>query len=544
MKSLNKFKTFLVLSILIIVSSANASDVVSRTEGGNKVQPEVMSGQTIQSISFNKDTTVRDALRFLALKYRKNIVPTSAVEGLASVGELYDVTFEEALNAVLGFNFVYEAEGNFIKIYTREEYKILKGDVARMEYRVFHLYYITATEALKLVTPVLSGSGKVVGSTKSQDGVAVGDTVGANPGGDSVAQYETIVIYDYPENIDRVESLLSSLDIRPKQVLVEATIMTASLQENTDLGIDFSALPSDITINGFAGTGATGLKVGVTDGDNISAIVTAIETITDTTVIANPKILAINKQVGTVYIGKRQGYRDKDTISSDGTATVGEVKFLDSGTKLSFRPFIGDDGYIRMDVYPKDSSGDIVDGIPEETTTETSTNIIVKDGQSIVIGGLFRDTVNTTRRQVPLLGNIPFIGAAFRGTNDESKREEVIIMLTCHIIDEPEELNGDARTDDIKRKRFAAREEMQLISIARLAEDSYVKAAGLYNNGNKFEALAELDYSLSLRPSYIEAIRLRERIVSENEPDEIEKNISRIMIDVIEKEDQNKALRK
>ena len=137
---------------------------------------------------------------------------------------------------------------------------------------------------------------------------------------------------------------------------------------------------------------------------NVQAVITALEAITDTTLLANPKILAVNKQEGIVYIGRKIGYyrrRRRRTRRS----TTQSVAFLETGTRLAFRPYIGDDGYIRMDIYPKDSDGTLKENsIPDETSTELRTNVVVKDGQTVVIGGLFRDSVVTTKSQVPVAG--------------------------------------------------------------------------------------------------------------------------------------------
>ena len=183
--------------------------------------------------------------------------------------------------------------------------------------------------------------------------------------------------------------------------------------------------------------------------NEVQGIITALEEITDTTLLANPKILAVNKQLGQVYIGTKIGYVSQTTQNQ--TSTTQQVEFLDTGTKLSFRPYISDDGYIRMDIHPKDSSGTLkANSIPDESSTELATNIMVKDGQTIVIGGLFRDLTVTSRSQVPLLGDLPYIGVAFRGTHDTVTRQEVIVLLTPHIIDDPEEINSDAREDDVR----------------------------------------------------------------------------------------------
>ncbi|MHC4105180.1 MAG: type II secretion system protein GspD, partial [Planctomycetota bacterium] len=379
----------------------------------------------------------------------------------------------------------------------------------------------------------------------------------------------------YPENIAEAEKMLKELDIRPKQVLVEATILSATLTEGLELGIDLNfaagvsltgtesiaevggvnaaALQSTITTpigqvaagtagtpletSGFAAVGGSGLRVGVSSGD-FAAFITALETVTDTTILANPKILAVNKQLGMVYIGNKIGYTSQTTQTQ--TSTTQQVEFLETGTRLAFRPYIGNDGYIRMDIQPKDSSGTLkANNIPDEFSTELATNIMVKDGETIVIGGLFRDVVVTSRSQIPLLGDLPLIGAFFRKTTDSVQRQEVIVLLTPHIIDEAKETNSDARADDIERKKLGAKNELQWAGKARLAEDRYVMAARSYLEGDTEAALNALNYVLELRPSYLEAIRLKERIIAEIRPDELD-SMERILLGDIEREDSDK----
>ena len=84
---------------------------------------EFLSSQTLQTLTLNKEWTLEEALRFLALRYQKNIVPTENVTGRVTVTKLYDVTVEEALGAILGANNKYEVQGNFIKVYTSAEYQ-------------------------------------------------------------------------------------------------------------------------------------------------------------------------------------------------------------------------------------------------------------------------------------------------------------------------------------------------------------------------------------------------------------------------------------
>ena len=383
-------------------------------------------------------------------------------------------------------------------------------------------------------------------------------------GGDTLALHDTIVVYDYPENIEAVRELLDVLDVRPKQVLIEATILSALMNEGMELGVDWNlaagvgltgvAATEDIVsggsisrgtastspiaglkdagitkgspaeTSGFASQGGNGLRLGITTGD-VRVFITALEQITDTTVLANPKILTVNKQEGSVLIGRNLGYRSSTTISSAGVASEGEVQFLQTGTQLVFRPYIGNDGYIRMEIRPKDSSAELnADGVPTEQTVEMKTNVIVKDGETIVIGGLFRNVITTTRNQVPLLGDLPFVGGLFRGTSDATQREEVIVLLTTRIVDHPGELENKESAEDVRRRTEGAKDELQSISRTKMAEQAYSQAAKCYIEGDIEGARKQLQISLKLRPAYTEALRLKDRIDADEAPTEAEKN--------------------
>lgn len=551
-------------------------------------------GPATYNFEAEEEFGVRKALEMLGSQCDKNIVPSPSVDGVLAFRSLKNVTFEEAMDAILGENFKYEEEGKLIKVYTKDEYKKMKEDPARMEHKVFTLYYITAEEAAKLISPVLSGSpnAKIEKSTAAEKSISSGSSGGtsgagssassgggSSRGGDTMALNDMLVVYDYPEYLEKVAEVIKLIDIRPKQVLIEATILSATLTEETKFGIDWNFMAgvsltgtsslgqigttesigttstspisqiaggtpgAPIETAGFATPGMNGLRVGATSGD-MAVFITALESITDVTIMANPKILAVNKQEGSVHIGKTLGYRGSTAISTGGVATQGEVQFLDTGTVLVFRPYIGNDGYIRMDIYPQDSTAQLnIDRVPDKTTAEVRTNVLVKDGETIVIGGLFRDVVTTGRSQVPLLGDLPLVGGLFRGTNDRTERQEVIVLLTPHIIAEPSETQGEARMADISRKRSGAKEGLQWIDRARLAEDRYAKAVSLYGQNDSISAMKELNSALNLRPTYLEAIRLKERIISESSPEEAKK-LERIMLEDIDRENTSKWQRK
>ncbi len=537
-----------------------AGAVVSETPASTATEA-VGTGGKIQTFTLKKDMMIQDALQFLAARYQKNIVPSSKISGTITVTNLYDVTFEQALDAILGYGFKYEEKGNFINVYTADEFKKIREDEGRMVYRIFTLHYISAAEAKKLLMPVLSAKNKMEVTTAAVTTFPTGESISTVAGGgDTAAMNDTIIVFDYPENIEEAAKVLIAIDIRPKQVLIEATIMSVALTEGMQFGIDWQTLKGTAVsaLTGIdsgapdyfkaAGTGAkvgtSALTGGLTVGfalDDVGTFIRAVEEMSDVTVLANPKILAINKQLGQVYIGKKIAYLSQTTQTQ--TSTTQQVNFLDTGTKLSFRPYIGDDGYIRMDIHPKDSDATIRGDLPDETSAELVTNIMVKDGQTIVIGGLFRDTVSTVRNQVPVLGDIPIVGLLFRGKADQIKREEVVVLLTPHIVEEPSETDGIARAEDIRRKRYGAKDELQTISRGRMAEEYYAKAARLHIEGDNESAMKELQKALRLRPAYLEAIRLKERILAQTNPDEAKK-LERIILEGIDKQEAPKWLRR
>jgi type II secretory pathway component GspD/PulD (secretin) len=259
--------------------------------------------------------------------------------------------------------------------------------------------------------------------------------------------------------------------------------------------------------------------------------------------MANPKILSLNKQTGKLIIGRQDGYLSLTNTNADGATQ--QVEFLESGTVLEYRPFIGRDGMIRMEIHPEQSTGTVValTGLPNKSTTEVITNVMVKDGQTIVLGGLFKEETNLSRSQVPLLGDIPVIGELFKGVDDLSERVELIVLITPHIINTPQEADGADRLDDVMRMAYENRQNLYWMSRAKIDEDRYAKAVKLYTEGQPEAALAVLDSPLAIDRNYLDKIRLKERIIRETQPDQA-KQIERVMLSTIEKEESGKWMRR
>ena len=299
-------------------------------------------------------------------------------------------------------------------------------------------------------------------------------------------------------------------------------------------GVDFSSIAANAAgqiVNAGVGTASTpahsvgtgnsfsssvppgGLRVGVVT-NNVSVFLSALEAVTDTTVIANPKVLALNKQKGEVIVGNKDGYLTTTVTESAQTQTV---EFLDTGTRLIFRPFIGDDGYIRMEIHPEDSSGGLNSAnLPFKTTTEVTSNVMIKDGRTIVIGGLFRESSTAARSQIPILGNLPIIGPAFRQQRDQTKREEVIILITPHIVKDDAAYSqiSEQQAHEMEKLRVGVRKGMQPWGRERMAEMYYECATKEMNKArpDRKKAIWYLDAATGLNPTFLEAINLKQEL--------------------------------
>ncbi len=501
------------------------------------------------------DANLVEVLRMLSLQSQKNIVASKEVRGTITAN-LYDVTVREALDAILHANgYAYREKGNFIYVYTTKEIAEIEKAERQMKTEVFRVFYTPAANAANMIKPVLSlAGGQVAVTTPPKVGIS---SSAAGGGGNDHADDEILVVTDYPENIEAARKILAEVDRRPQQILLEAVILRAVLNEDNALGVDFTVLggvdfttltsagqntgnalsgtikdaappgdplapnPQDIVANNYSagGTGFTqnvpagGLRVGFVS-NNVSVFLSALEQITDTTVLANPKILALNKQQGEVFVGNEDGYYT--TLTTE-TSTSQSVESLKTGTRLIFRPFISSDGYIRMEVHPEDSDGQVkANGLPSKTTTEVTSNVMIKDGHTIVIGGLFRESTSSAKSQVPFLGNLPLAGALFKSQRDRTVREEVIILLTPHIVKDDaayskiseEELR---KTDQL---RVGLRRGMMPWGRERLAESAYDAAKKELDkpNPNRRAALWHLNCATNLNPKFSEAIVLKEQL--------------------------------
>ncbi|MCC5823523.1 MAG: hypothetical protein LAT64_05490 [Phycisphaerales bacterium] len=512
-------------------------------------------------------------LQLLSIQSQRNIVSSNSVQASVTA-DLYGVTFYEALDAILHVNgFGYIEKGNFIYVYTREELQEFERLSRRKMSRIIHLDYLNATDAAEFVKHLLSDSGHITTNGATQ---AFSLADGTPSGADTFANTATIVIRDYEENVDEIIGLIAELDTKPVQVLVEATILQTALNEANAFGVDF-AIISDLNFGDFIGTGgplsvvdglikgkgqdiggadvpAAGanergfglgsnignvdgpstLKMGVVSKD-VSVFLRVLDQVTDVTVVSNPKLLTLNRQPARVLVGTRVGYLN--TVTTD-TATTQAVEFLDVGTQLAVRPFVSKNGLIRLELRPQvssfslrqvtDNSGSTVT-IPDEDTTEMTTNVMLRDGQTAVLGGLFTETTTSTRRQVPLLGDIPIIGAAFRGSDDETRRSEIIFLITPSIVNDDMLADaGQMANQYVDNARVGARRSLLPFSRDRRVGQLLIEARRLADEGDTNRALFLIDRALRLSPQSPDARAMRTELTNK-----VERVPSRVMMNGI-----------
>jgi type IV pilus assembly protein PilQ len=513
----------------------------------NQAQVEVSDHGTVTLNASNVE--IAGLLELLALRTRRNIVASDKVVGTVSVN-LFDVPFQQALDAVLSVNnLVAQTEGSFTYVYTRAEFDALEAARRPKESRVFVLQYLSANDAGELIKPLLSSDGKLGARGISERGFQPSIETGS---GDDYAFTAKLVVNDYVDNLTKISTLLDQLDVAPQQVRVECTVLSAAVKEENAYGLDFAAIgnlnfanlatagipplgvPDALrtgeiaqstaesgALTPFPGSEADpNIKVGIMAGD-VAFFLRVLDEVTDTTVLARPATTCLNRQRSSVLVGERVAYLSTTVNQEISTQTV---EYLDTGISLVFRPFIAPDGMIRLELAPSvsdytlrkvDTPGGGSTTVPDEGTQEMQTNVRVRSGQTIVLGGLFKDKMVTKRRQVPVLGDIPIFGAALNGQQDVVERDEIIFLVTPTII-EDQKLWEEGRDslNVVESVRVGARAGLLPFSREQVTADTDRDAYEAYANGDLTKALYFTNNSIRMKPQSADMRRLREQIIN------------------------------
>jgi type IV pilus assembly protein PilQ len=510
-----------------------------------------------------RDTEISAILEMLSYQARTNIVASTSVQGKISAN-LYGVTLAEALDAILTPNqYACRQLGNTLFVGTPQE---ITAQLPPPLTRLFKLRYITKIEAATAVKALLSPAGSLTVSGSEESAQA------GSGAAKSIMEIEEVgsdylIVTDVPERLAAIEELLRQIDVRPKQVLIEATILRATLTEDNQFGIDFTLLGGvDFLDVSSTSVGSQNLVLGSTPPidfehttfnvgtdmisglppgggfsfgiirNNIAAFVRALEEVTDVAVVANPKVVALNKQEASVQVGRRDGYL---TTTVTETAAIQSVEFLETGTQIRFVPCVNDNGTVRLEVHPKDSNGGLTAAnLPFEETTEAHASILVDDGHTVLIGGLFRERTISSKSQIPVLGNIPGVGLLFQSATDGTVREEVIILLTVHVLkntDEEQARYADL-LDDVERIRVGSRKGLMGVGRERLAQAFYQEALCQMERDDLEKALLNVRMALHNNPKHLAALKLKERLLGRRLWDDEGTRMRTFLLDLIRRE--------
>ncbi len=389
----------------------------------------------------------------------------------------------DALKSDIGRVLVEPDSGTALIMDTPEKIQNIQDALATLEQKnlvqVFTLKYAKAKEVEEQLKAQLDA--KKVGSIKADE------------------RSNQVIVQALPERMVAIEKLILSLDKKTKVVLVDTEIIKVKLSDQLDSGVEWEGLFGEASKYGMAYAGAnpfsvlqpaatawqsrssflnaksndigaypfssnaTGvppsgaktspglMHVGIIDSKrDIDVLLKYVQTLGKTQILSNPKIAVVNNQEAKIHVGERQAYVTTTTTTGQSTSTVSEeVTFVDVGIQLAVTPTINDDGYVTMKIKPEISS--VVsflttpsgNKIPIIDSSMAETSVMVKDGSTIIIGGLRKEEKTSSGTQVPFLGKIPILNFFFKNETKKTERTELLVMITPHIVSGDALITGD-----------------------------------------------------------------------------------------------------
>lgn len=388
-----------------------------------------------------KTQPIADVLRALARQANLNIIlPDNMPENISV--SLNNVTLKSAIESILlsrGYN--YKVENNILRVY-REESKI------KTKMEVINLQYANANT-------IASTLSKMFSTASIQADTAT----------------NSLIIKDEEDTVSEIKKIIEKLDVRTKQVLIEAKIVNATESFSRDLGIQWGGFFSNSSqSNKMFGispstTGTTTTTFGTSNpGDNfvinapiqttpvgnLGIIIGSLhknlrldlalqlaEQKGQAKIVSSPKILTLDNKRATIRSGSTLRIRSIPLGTSVSAGVTATVETINTGVELGVTPQItGDDNItLTVDVGQSEPNFDRkVENIPEVQDQRATTSILLKDGETVVIGGLYRIIEGESITGIPFLSDIPLIGWLFKSKSKEKRNEELMIFLTPRII--------------------------------------------------------------------------------------------------------------
>lgn len=480
------------------VDETKSAESVEPSEAKSEKQVAVVESlDKSQNVTLDfKEADIRNVLKIISYKAGVNIVTTPEVIGNVTI-RLVDVPWEKALDVILKtYGFGYEKQGNIIMVAPIEKLtaqKKLEVELAQVQptfTEVYNLKYIDAQDAKKAIEPLLSPRGKITvlemtGQAGWEFGTACSTGVAKRKRvtEERVGRSKTLIISDIPPVLDKIREVVAKIDIRPKQILIETRLVEVNRDKLKDIGFDWgtgstgTTTIGQITVDKSSGTasssiGSHGISTsgigpsifnpkgtGLTPtgagleliykkltGKQFEAILYALEEDVNTNTLSAPSIMALNNQEAAILVGTKYPILKTEESTQQVGYTVSKSLdyYQDIGIQLNVVPQVGDEGYINMVVHPAVTSSTTGVGTTNTTyypiieTREAETRVLMKDGETVVIGGLLKDVKGTSRVGIPFLSKIPILGFFFRRDTIDTGKIDLLIFITAHIVKEGE----------------------------------------------------------------------------------------------------------
>lgn len=382
-----------------------------------------------------QNIAVREALNVIADFTNLNVVISDTVTGNLTL-RLKDVPWDQALDIILqsrGLDM--RKNGNVIQVAPREELaakeKIdltARQEISELEdvrTETFQLNYIKA-EAFKKI--LVDPQQKML----SKRGSAVWDE-----------RTNQLFIQDIPSKLDEVRKIIAKVDVPVRQVMIEGRVVEASDKFSRSLGVNMTFNNNALVgPPGGGGVQSAGVTAPVAGVGNLTAVLfnaantrlltlqlQALETDSKGKIISSPRVVTADKTEALIETGTEVPYLQ---ASSSGATNV---SFKLATLSLRVKPQITPDDNVILDVkINKDSVGQLYAGVPSIDTNKVNTQVLVENGGTVVIGGVYTQSQNDAANKVPLLGDIPLIGYFFRSTNKIDNKNELLVFITPKIM--------------------------------------------------------------------------------------------------------------
>lgn len=448
----------------------------------NPMKLRTANNYTGKKISLDfQDIEVRRVLQLLADFTGINMVAADTVQGNITL-RLKDVPWDQALDIILKTkNLDKRRNGNVIWIAPvaelikseEDEAKAIAQSVklAPIQTEYLRLSYAKAADVFKLVTDSRSEAGKNTG-VNNQDSLALESLLSARGSIVSDDRTNTLIVNDTAQNIDKIRKMVDLLDVQVQQVMVEARIVRASTSFTKEMGVKWGILSQGINSNNDLLVGGSDqtlwdLKTPDDDGkytiqrpDNLNVdlgvtnpagqIAFSLISLSDFMldlelsalqadgygeVISTPKVLTGDKQKAKVATGQEVPYQTTTNSASGSTATT---SFKEALLSLEVTPSITPDGKVQMQLdIAKDSiAGEAPNGELILNKNTITTNVLVNNGETVILGGVFEQTTSNSQTKVPFLGDIPYIGRLFRKDTKSDDKQELLIFVTPRIVND------------------------------------------------------------------------------------------------------------